>query len=86
MEKILATILSLTTMFCITTSDVFALEDDLHVNCTQFQIKEQCYLYYHRTYCKKSINKNIQAYKNSVSNTNLINRLVCGDWSYPIGL
>lgn len=58
--------------------------DKLYVTCTQYQSKEQYYSEYHGIYYKKSINKNIKAYKKSVSNNNLIYGPVDGVWFDPI--
>ena len=58
--------------------------DNLHVTCTQYQSKEQYYSQHHGTYYKKSINKNMKAYKKSVSDSNLIYGPVDGNWFDPI--
>ena len=58
--------------------------DKLYVTCTQYQSKEQYYSQYHGMYYKKSINKNIKAYKKSISPSNLIYGPVDGGWFDPI--
>lgn len=56
----------------------------LYVNFTQYQSVESDYSDYEGVYYTKTINKNIKAYKISVSPSNLIDDPVDGAWFDPI--